>query len=36
VLQEGRIVEHGATAALLTTPAHPYTAQLLASVPRLP
>jgi ABC-type glutathione transport system ATPase component len=36
VLQDGRIVEQGLTAKLLTAPEHPYTAQLLASVPRLP
>lgn len=36
VLEAGRIVEHGPTAELLTSPRHPYTAQLLSSVPRLP
>ena len=36
VLEAGRIVEQGPTASVLTSPAHPYTAQLLASVPRLP
>lgn len=36
VLQAGRIVEHAPTPSLLSSPQHPYTAQLLASVPRLP
>lgn len=36
VLQAGRIVEQGPTERMLTVPEHPYTAQLLASVPRLP
>lgn len=36
VLQAGRIVEEGPTSRLLTAPEHPYTAQLLSSVPRLP
>jgi len=36
VLESGRIVEDGPTASVLTAPAHPYTARLLASVPRLP
>lgn len=36
VLEAGRIVEDGATQAVLTAPSHPYTRRLLASVPRLP
>ncbi|SIS08385.1 ABC transporter ATP-binding protein [Microbacterium sp. RURRCA19A] len=36
VLQGGRIVEEGPTAEVLRRPRHPYTARLLASVPRLP
>ncbi|MEU5398271.1 ABC transporter ATP-binding protein [Streptomyces sp. NPDC005963] len=36
VLENGRIVEQGATADVLVTPRHPYTARLVASVPRLP
>jgi len=36
VLEAGRIVEQGPTRSVLTAPAHPYTARLLASVPRLP
>jgi peptide/nickel transport system ATP-binding protein len=36
VLERGRIVEQGDTAALLANPAHPYTRKLLSSVPRLP
>lgn len=35
VMYAGRVVEHGATAGLLAQPAHPYTAGLLASIPRL-
>jgi oligopeptide/dipeptide ABC transporter ATP-binding protein len=35
VMYAGRIVEAGGTAGLLARPAHPYTAGLLASVPRL-
>ena len=31
----GRIVEEGETGALFTSPAHPYTRSLLASVPEL-
>ncbi|MCT4353778.1 ATP-binding cassette domain-containing protein [Streptomyces sp. Je 1-79] len=34
VLREGRVVEMGATSALLDAPAHPYTRLLLDSVPR--
>lgn len=36
VLEAGRIVEEGPTSRVLTQPQHPYTAQLLAAVPRLP
>jgi len=36
VLESGRIVEAGPTERLLREPQHPYTRQLLASVPRLP
>ena len=35
VLYAGQVVEHGPTAEVLSSPAHPYTAGLLASVPRL-
>ncbi len=35
VLYLGRIVEEGPAAALLGTPLHPYTASLLAAVPRV-
>ena len=35
VMYAGALVEVGPAAALLATPAHPYTAGLLASVPRL-
>jgi ABC-type oligopeptide transport system ATPase subunit len=34
VMCNGEIVEQGATARMLTEPAHPYTRRLLASVPR--
>jgi len=33
VMRAGRLVEEGAAAAVLAEPAHPYTAELLASVP---
>ncbi len=36
VLQGGRVVEQGATRAVLGAPRDPYTQRLLASVPRLP
>jgi ABC-type glutathione transport system ATPase component len=36
VLERGRIVEQGDTAAVLGAPSHPYTGRLIASVPRLP
>jgi oligopeptide transport system ATP-binding protein len=35
VLYAGRVVEHGLTQQLFAQPRHPYTAALLASVPRL-
>jgi oligopeptide/dipeptide ABC transporter ATP-binding protein len=35
VMYAGRVVEEGATADVLTHPRHPYTAGLLASLPRL-
>lgn len=36
VLQEGAIVENGATETVLLTPRHPYTRALLSAVPSLP
>ncbi|HTM78225.1 MAG TPA: ATP-binding cassette domain-containing protein [Devosia sp.] len=36
ILEQGRIVEAGPTAAILANPQHPYTQRLLASVPRMP
>jgi peptide/nickel transport system ATP-binding protein len=35
VMYAGRLVEEGATAELLRTPQHPYTAHLVASLPRI-
>ncbi len=35
ILEKGRVVEAGDTAAILRNPQHPYTQRLLASVPRL-
>ncbi|SEQ37351.1 Oligopeptide/dipeptide transporter, C-terminal region [Devosia sp. YR412] len=36
ILEQGRIVEAGATRPILTNPQHPYTQRLLSSVPRMP
>jgi ABC-type microcin C transport system duplicated ATPase subunit YejF len=36
ILERGRIVEAGATGAVLGAPQHPYTRTLLGSVPRMP
>ncbi|GAA2868209.1 ATP-binding cassette domain-containing protein [Streptosporangium fragile] len=36
VLERGRVVEQGETAAVLGSPRHPYTRRLIDSVPRLP
>ena len=36
VLEGGRVVEEGPTSRVLAEPEHPYTAQLLRAVPRLP
>jgi peptide/nickel transport system ATP-binding protein len=35
ILRKGAIVESGSTAQVFVSPSHPYTKQLLASVPRL-
>lgn len=34
IMQGGHIVEHGATAAILNSPQHPYTIHLLQSIPQ--
>ncbi|SMB85255.1 ATP-binding cassette domain-containing protein [Deinococcus hopiensis] len=36
VFHNGRVVEHGQTATVFARPTHPYTQQLLGSVPRIP
>lgn len=36
VLQQGRVVEAGATREILRAPQHPYTQRLLASLQHLP
>ncbi|MDJ0348402.1 ABC transporter ATP-binding protein [Cryobacterium sp. PH29-G1] len=36
VLNAGRVVEHGTTATILSTPSQDYTRRLVAAVPRLP
>jgi peptide/nickel transport system ATP-binding protein len=35
VVEDGHVVEHGATETVLTAPAHPYTQKLLADLPDL-
>ena len=35
IMRQGSIIEQGATSQVITAPASPYTAELLASVPRL-
>jgi ABC-type microcin C transport system duplicated ATPase subunit YejF len=34
-MQQGRIVEHGATAAVFASPRHEYTRAMLAAAPRM-
>jgi peptide/nickel transport system ATP-binding protein len=34
-MQRGKLVEQGTAEQILTAPAHPYTQELLAAVPRL-
>jgi ABC-type dipeptide/oligopeptide/nickel transport system ATPase component len=36
ILHEGRIVESGATAQVLTNPRHEYTQRLMAAMPKMP
>ncbi|WP_119697426.1 ABC transporter ATP-binding protein [Microbacterium halotolerans] len=36
VMHEGRLVEHGPTSRLLSAPEHPYTSELISSIPALP
>ncbi|WP_250292163.1 ABC transporter ATP-binding protein, partial [Frankia sp. CiP1_Cm_nod1] len=36
VMHRGEVVERGATEAVLSAPAHPYSRSLMAAVPRLP
>jgi peptide/nickel transport system ATP-binding protein len=36
VMNQGRIVEAGETLPLLANPAHPYTKQLISSIPEMP
>jgi ABC-type dipeptide/oligopeptide/nickel transport system ATPase component len=36
VLEHGRVIEQGATSAVLGAPSEPYTQKLLRAVPRLP
>jgi peptide/nickel transport system ATP-binding protein len=36
VMRSGKIIEHGSTAKVLTSPRHEYTKALIASIPRIP